>query len=147
MLMMLMTGMFGLESGPQVIDTGTVVIELISIIFGLGYYAGLHASRYQATPGKMVVGIKVVRTKGERLTLWRSIARAFVMVFLGIGCFLAGVTERKRALHDMVCGALVVDKWAFTGKPKWQEKGLGIPAITILVMSGGLPMIRLILAP
>jgi hypothetical protein len=49
---------------------------------------------------------------------------------------MAGFTERKRALHDMMCDTLVVDKWAFTSHPEWQRKELGAVTITILVLGG-----------
>jgi hypothetical protein len=36
----------------------------------------------------------------------------------------------------MVCDTLVVDKWAFTERPEWQQEGLGTVTIVILVLAG-----------
>jgi len=144
LLSMLIMGIFSIEPDPRTVGAHVTASVAISVLLVFGYYAGFHASRRQATLGKMIVGIKVVRTNGERLTLMRSVARVLRMSFLGAGGFMAGITKRKRALHDMVCDTLVVDEWAFTGKPKWQEKGLGIAATSILVMWGGAVIILLV---
>ena len=42
----------------------------------------------------------------------------------------------QQALHDMLCDTLVVDKWAFTDRPEWQERGLGTVTVVILVLFG-----------
>ena len=44
---------------------------------------------------------------------------------LYIGFLMAAFTERKQALHDMVAGTLVVDRWAYTEHPELQRRGLG----------------------
>ena len=64
----------------------------------------------------------------------------FVLMTCGIGVLISGLmvafTERKQALHDMLCDTLVVDKWAFTDRPEWQERGLGTVTVVILVLFG-----------
>ena len=55
---------------------------------------------------------------------------------LYIGFFMAGFTERKRALHDMVASTLVVDKWAYTAHPEWQNRQLGTVTVVILAVFG-----------
>lgn len=52
-----------------------------------------------------------------------------------IGFIMAAFTERKQALHDMMCDTLVVDKWAFTEHPELQQRGLGTVTIVILVLA------------
>ena len=46
---------------------------------------------------------------------------------------MAGFTERKQALHDMVAGTLVVDQWAFTAQPERQRRGPHGCAVALLV--------------
>jgi type IV pilus assembly protein PilA len=46
---------------------------------------------------------------------------------------MAGFTERKRALHDMAAGALVVDRWAWTDHPELQKRELGGCLIPIII--------------
>jgi hypothetical protein len=93
-----------------------------------------------ATLGKMAVGIKVVRSNGERLTKGRAFGRYWAMLLssftLGIGFLMAAFTERKQGLHDMICDTLVVDRWAFTDQPHLQRRELGTVTIVILVLTG-----------
>ena len=117
-----------------------VVIQLVSIFITAAYYAGFHASRGQATLGKMAIGIKVVRTDGSRISLLRGIGRYFAAILSGlilcIGYLMAAFTDRKQGLHDMLCDTLVVDKWAYTGNAEWQRRELGTVAIVVLALGG-----------
>ena len=77
------------------------------------YYAYFESSDWQATPGKRVMSIYVTDTEGQRLTFLHATGRFFAkivtgLVPFGIGYMLAGFTERKQALHDMIAGTLVV---------------------------------------
>ncbi len=114
------------------------VANLIGLILGVAYFAGFHSSRSMATLGKMAVGIKVVRPNGERISFLRGVGRYFALfvstITLMIGFAMAGFTERKRALHDMLCDTVVVDKWAFTAHPEWQRRELGAVTIVVLVL-------------
>ena len=117
-----------------------LLVLLIEVLISLAYYAGMHSSSSMATLGKMAVGIKVVRSNGERISFLRGVGRFFAMfvsmLILYIGFFMAGFTERKRALHDMLCDTLVVDKWAFTANPELQRRDLGGVTIAILAVGG-----------
>ena len=131
----------GVASGSE--TTGVImslVAMLGSIVVGIAYYAGFHSSAGGATLGKMAVGIKVVRGNGERLTLGRGVGRYFGFILssltLMIGFIMAAFTERKQALHDMLCDTVVVDKWAYTENEQLQERGLGTVTIVILVIAG-----------
>ncbi|WP_337244523.1 RDD family protein [Luteimonas sp. gir] len=116
--------------------------NLLSIAAGALYYAWFHASASMATPGKMAVGIKVVRTTGERISLLRGIGRYFSTILsaliLMIGFLMAAFTQRKQALHDIVCDTLVVDKWAFTERPELQRRELGTVTVVVLAIFGAL---------
>ena len=111
-------------------------IYLLPMLMFAIYYAAFHASAKQATLGKLAVGIKVVRGDGRRISLARSVARFFASLLSGmlllIGYFMAAFTERKQALHDLICDTLVVDKWAYTAHPEWQRRELGTAAVVIL---------------
>ena len=126
----------GLEDSP-VLD---VMINLFSIALGALYFGWMHSSEQQASLGKMAVGIKVVRTSGERISFARGIGRHFATILsaiiLGIGYLMAAFTDRKQALHDMICDTLVVDKHAFTDHPEWQNEELGTVTVVILVLFG-----------
>jgi len=113
---------------------------LAGFVIGIAYYAWFHSSRGGATLGKMAVGIKVVRSDGERLTFMRAFGRYWGFILssltLFIGFIMAAFTERKQALHDMLCDTVVVDKWAFTEHAEFQERGLGTVTVIILVLNG-----------
>ena len=125
-------------------ESVALVMSLLAMVAGLAlgvaYYAGFHASAGGATLGKMAVGIKVVRGNGERLTLGRGIGRYFGFLLssltLMIGFIMAAFTERKQALHDMICDTVVVDKWAYTENEHLQQPALGTVTIVVLVVSG-----------
>ena len=130
----------GAGSGNEGVQVAlTLVVMLLSLVISIGYYAGFHASRGGATLGKMAVGIKVVRGNGERISFLRAFCRYLATIvsslILMIGFIMAAFTERKQALHDMMCDTLVVDKWAFTEHPELQQRGLGTVTIVILVIA------------
>lgn len=145
MMMIFGVGMAGLGSGddPFASATGIAMIALIYVIaigIPLLYFSWMHSSVNQASLGKMAVGIKVVRTDGQRITFWRAFGRYFAYMLggftLGIGYVMAAFTERKQALHDMISDTLVVDKWAYTDHPEWQREELGTVTIVILALAG-----------
>ena len=120
--------------------TAQIISGLSGLVIALLYYGFFHASRGGATLGKMAIGIKVVRGNGERLTLGRSIGRYFATILssltLLIGYLMAAFTDRKQALHDLICDTVVVDRWAFTDQPQMQRHELGTVTIVVLVIGG-----------
>ncbi|MFC5570291.1 RDD family protein [Lysobacter yangpyeongensis] len=108
------------------------------IISGL-YYIGFESSSLQATLGKLALGIKVTDENGQRLSRGNALGRwaSHLLCYftLYIGYLIAAFTERKRGLHDMVAGTLVVDKWAYTAHPERQRRELGAVAIVIIALS------------
>jgi uncharacterized RDD family membrane protein YckC len=108
------------------------------------YFTWMHASGNQATLGKMAVGIKVVDARGRAVSTGQSFGRWAALFFFGalscnivnlVSAFMAGLGQRKQAVHDLVAGTLVVDKWAFTAHPERQRRDLGAVTITIIVIS------------
>ena len=113
---------------------------LVPVAMQAVYFAWMHSSDRQATLGKMAVGIKVTDEDGQRISFARGIGRFFATMLssitLCIGYLMAGFTDRKRALHDMVASTLVVDQWAFTAHPERQRHELGTVTIVIAVIAG-----------
>lgn len=125
----------------------------ISILVPAIYFGWMQSSSNMASLGKMAVGVKVVRSNGEQLTFWRSFLRyialvLFTVVTCGLGVLISGLmvafTERKQGVHDMICDTIVVDKWAFTGNPEWQQRGLGTVTIVVLSIFGLLALIGIV---
>lgn len=91
---------------------GLGLIYVVATAASVAYEAWFLSHR-SGTPGKLAVGLRVIRANGERLTLGRSIGRSFGYILsnmlpLGIGFIMAGVDEEKRALHDRICDTRVV---------------------------------------
>lgn len=117
-----------------------LAVQLFAIFVTVAWFACFHASRLMASPGKLAVGIKVVRSDGQRLNFGRSLGRGFAYYLsyltLYIGFLVAAFTQRKQALHDLICDTLVVDRWAFTDQPQRQKRGLDVVTIVILSFYG-----------
>ena len=75
-------------------------------------YEAFFLVKFGATPGKMALGLKVVRPDGSGITAGRAIGRYFGKVLSGIilyiGYIMAGFDAQKRALHDMICDTRVI---------------------------------------
>ena len=126
-----------------------LMVTLVTLLLQVCYFAFFHASFNAATPGKMLIGIKVVRSDGDHISFLRAVARYFATIpsgiLLGIGYLMAGFTARKQALHDMICDTVVVDKWAFTPQPEMQRHELGTAAVVVLAGYFGLILLAVIL--
>jgi uncharacterized RDD family membrane protein YckC len=77
------------------------VSMVTGLVIGIGYTV-FFLGKFGATPGKMAVGIKVIRSDGAPITYGRA------GIILYIGYIMAGFDEEKRALHDHICDTRVV---------------------------------------
>jgi uncharacterized RDD family membrane protein YckC len=98
------------------------VIPFISLFLALGavailgqwlYSAYLESGEKQATWGKQILGVYVTDLAGNRVTFGRASGRFFAKIIsglipLGLGYIMAGFTERKQALHDMIASTLIL---------------------------------------
>ncbi len=88
-----------------------VIIQLISMGIGISYYV-YFIRKSDATPGKMAMGLKVLRSDGSKLSVGRIIGRYFAHILnaftIGIGYLIAAFDDQKRGLHDHVCDTRVV---------------------------------------
>ncbi len=85
------------------------VLSLLSIWL---YFAFLESGKRQATFGKRIMKIKVIGKDGQRISFARASGRIFAKFIsymtLYIGFIMAGLTNRKRALHDYIAETYVV---------------------------------------
>lgn len=76
------------------------------------YEAWLTSSTWQGTLGKRILSLKVTDEAGNRISFGRATGRFFAKIlssmFFCIGFIMIGFTERKRGLHDMIAGTLVM---------------------------------------
>jgi uncharacterized RDD family membrane protein YckC len=102
--------------GPYYGGLGTL-LAVVPFLFGVNivvswlYEALMTSSSWQATLGKRLLNLKVTDDAGNRLSFLHATGRHFAKyvsnLTLGIGYIMAGFTDRKRALHDMLAGTLV----------------------------------------
>jgi uncharacterized RDD family membrane protein YckC len=76
------------------------------------FYEVYFLSAHGATPGKMAMGLKVIRADGGPISPMLALARHFAewvsaVIFL-IGYIMAGFDAEKRALHDRICDTRVI---------------------------------------
>ncbi len=85
----------------------------VSVLLKWLYFAYLESGEKQATWGKQALGLYVTDGAANRVTFGRASGRFFAkmissLIPLGIGYIMAGFTEKKQALHDMIAGCLVL---------------------------------------
>jgi uncharacterized RDD family membrane protein YckC len=83
------------------------------------YWALMESSSWQATLGKKALGLRVTDLAGSRPTFGRASGRFFAgrgiscipsvggLYFL-VDCIMAGFTEKKQALHDIIASCFVI---------------------------------------
>lgn len=88
------------------------LFNLISAAINISYYALMESSQYQATLGKMALGLKVTDAYGRRLSVGRAYGRELAKILSGlicmIGYIMAAFSDKKQSLHDLIAGTLVV---------------------------------------
>lgn len=110
-------GVLIVSAGGDPAQSGTqMMLNLVgaglSLVIQIGYNVLMISSAKQATLGKMALGLKVTDLYGQRITLGRAFGREFGKILSGaillIGYIMAGFTEKKQALHDMLASTLVL---------------------------------------
>ncbi len=75
------------------------------------YWILMESSRWQASVGKLALGMKVTDEQGLRLSFVRALGRNLLKILscatLMIGFMMAGWTQKKQALHDKIADCLV----------------------------------------
>ncbi len=91
-----------------------LVSNLLGLVIGWLYFALMESSAGQGTIGKRVVGIVVTDLNGDRIGFGRATGRYFGKILsyitLLVGFLMAGFTQRKQALHDMLTSTLVLNR-------------------------------------
>jgi uncharacterized RDD family membrane protein YckC len=99
-----------MDPGELLSATGT--LQLASLVITWLYFSLMESSPRGATVGKMAVGLRVVTDEGTRLSFLNATGRFFAKfvsaIILCIGFLMVAFTDRKRGLHDMIAGTLVV---------------------------------------
>jgi uncharacterized RDD family membrane protein YckC len=93
-----------------VFSTVGIIGQVVQIL----YFTLMESSKYQATIGKLALGLIVTDMNGGKLdfvkALIRNVSKIVSGIILAIGYIMAAFTEKKQALHDIIAGTLVVIK-------------------------------------
>jgi uncharacterized RDD family membrane protein YckC len=109
----------GLQDGngefPVAFVSAILIAVLLTAVVSWIYHAWMESSQYQGTLGKMALGLIVTDLNDQPVTFGRASGRFFAKIItglipLGIGYIMAGFTEKKQALHDMIASCLVLRK-------------------------------------
>ena len=116
---------------PELLPPVVLAVWVLAFL----YWPVMHASRRQATFGKALLGLKVARLHGGRISILRSLGRELSKVLSGmvlmLGYVMAAFTPRKQALHDLVGSTYVV------------REGVSrmVPALAVVVAGFALPVV------
>lgn len=95
-------------------------VAMISLAIGVAiafaYHVLFEGSKFQATPGKLLLGLTVTDLQGGQISKSRALARhmsKYASVFsFGIGYLLFFVSKKEQCLHDMIAKCIVVQTQA-----------------------------------
>ena len=96
-----------IESLVSALGTVGLLLNLVPLLYSV-VFVGWRGQ----TPGKMLLGLKIIRTDGEEVGYLRAFIRwigtLISSVTLCIGFLMAAFTTHKRALHDYIAGTRVI---------------------------------------
>ena len=125
------------STGGTASSIASLLSWAIGLVGGWLYFSLQESSARQATIGKLAMGIKVADLEGSRISFGRATARYFSKFLSGLICavgyVMAGFTQRKQALHDMIASTLVVR--ARPDFPQLVQPGSTASAATAVIVS------------
>lgn len=112
---------FGIRFLAQLIDGVILAIPqflgltgILGTVIGIAYFVCFWVLMNGQTPGKMVLGLRVVSVDGKPLDWSKAAIRYVGMVvsglILGIGFIMVAFDSKKQGLHDKIAGTVVVKK-------------------------------------
>lgn len=82
----------------------------ILIIWNIFNFPFLQSSRWQASLGQKLLGVKTMDIQGHRLSFWRACYRGSLLSFCPWGVFMYFFSPQKQCLYDFLCDSIVLIK-------------------------------------
>jgi uncharacterized RDD family membrane protein YckC len=113
--------------------------NIIGLILSWAYFSVMESFPIKGTLGKMAIGIKVTDVEGNKIGFGKAAGRYFGKIIspliLLMGFIMVAFTQKKKGLHDMMAGCLVVNK---QGCRTRRSTGWGLPLRSIPASELGL---------
>jgi uncharacterized RDD family membrane protein YckC len=114
-------------SGAAWSQGGVVLLIITAFLLFYGYFAIFEVFWNGQTPGKRIIGLRVVKTSGRPLTAAETIGRNLMRIvdslplFYGVGVIAALANSQNKRLGDFVAGSIVVREGSLGEmKPVWR---------------------------
>lgn len=92
-------------------ESSVVIANIFSVIVFFVYFT-FFSSWMQRTPGKAILGLRVIREDGQTMSYWRSFGRTCAYFLSAIplllGFLAVAISPKKRAWHDFISESKVV---------------------------------------
>jgi uncharacterized RDD family membrane protein YckC len=99
------------EEVEAVLKPHELLINITCSLLYVLYWVAFEISPLQATPGKLLFGMKIQNTQGERISFLQAIVRNIVKYIISpilcIGYIMVAFTQRKQGLHDLIAKTVV----------------------------------------
>jgi uncharacterized RDD family membrane protein YckC len=103
-----------LKSQYFAIDNFIVFRNPLGFICGWFYLAIFESSSFQASPGKVIVGLVVTNSRYNKIGFGQASGRFFGKILsgliIGIGYLMIGFTKNKQGLHDQLAHTFVLKR-------------------------------------
>jgi uncharacterized RDD family membrane protein YckC len=90
---------------PHLLLTTSLSTGVIAVYLALGWWIS------GRTPGKQVVGLRVVDRDGSSIGLGRSLARAVACLLFPLGLLWSAFSLRQASIQDLVLNTTVIYDW------------------------------------
>ncbi len=108
---LLMPLLIGRSTNTTAVVLTQVVVQVLLMAIGV-LYDVIFIRKFDATPGKLAMGMKVLRSDGSKLSVGRIIGRHFAHFIsalpIGIGYIVAAFDDEKRTFHDRICDTRMI---------------------------------------
>ena len=102
------------ENGVLVVIALFFLLAMAGLAATWLYHSWMESSEWQATVGKKALGLVVTDMDGRRVSFWPATGRHFAKIVSSMiypfGHIMAGFTDKKQALHDMIAGCLILQR-------------------------------------